>query len=152
MSIALTERGNMTLNLIKSVHDYPDKGGIPYYLHPIRVAGYLPDWAKNDEDIFLAALLHDVVEDTSLSLDDLRVMGYSPKTQVIVLWVTKSESYEFYDEWIDEIIRGGNKEAMLVKWADLQDNMDPTRPHKISDSQKTKYEKAFNKLTLALGM
>ena len=52
--------------------DQTDKSGVPYVFHPFHVAEQMPD-----ENTTVVALLHDVIEDTSYTLDDLRAMGFS---------------------------------------------------------------------------
>ena len=49
-----------------------DKSGLPYVFHPFHVAEQMPD-----EETTIVALLHDVIEDTSYTIDDLRKMGFS---------------------------------------------------------------------------
>ena len=51
--------------------DQTDKSGLPYVFHPYHVAEQMPD-----EKTTIAALLHDVIEDTSYTLQDLRDMGF----------------------------------------------------------------------------
>jgi (p)ppGpp synthase/HD superfamily hydrolase len=91
-----------------------DKEGLPYILHPLRlmmtVAG---------EEAQIVAVLHDVIEDTSVTDDDLRAAGFSEKVLAAVACVThrKDESYAEY------VVRcNGNEIVRRVKLADLQDN------------------------------
>ncbi len=79
-----------TIDLIKEAHrGQVDKGGQPYYRHPLRVMVRLGAEATAAEKI--AALLHDVVEDTGLELEGLRETGYSEEVIEIVRLVSERE-------------------------------------------------------------
>ena len=67
-----TEKTKKALKLCFEAHkDQTDKSGLPYVFHPFHLAEQMPD-----EDTTIVALLHDVVEDTDYTLDDLRRMGF----------------------------------------------------------------------------
>jgi (p)ppGpp synthase/HD superfamily hydrolase len=78
------------------------------------------------EDYKLAALLHDVIEDTKYDAADLRAMGYSERVVDAVLHLTKVEKIPYLDN-IERIAASGNKIAIAVKIADNEDNLDPER-------------------------
>jgi HD domain len=91
-----------------------DKEGLPYILHPLRVMQRV-----QGEEAMIVGVLHDVIEDTSVTADDLRHAGFSEKVVAAVLLVThrKDESYADY------VVRcKGNDIARRVKLADLEDN------------------------------
>ena len=91
-----------------------DKEGQPYILHPLRAM-----MSVEGEEAQIVAILHDVIEDTSVTADDLRQAGFSEKVIDAVLCVThrKDESYAEY------VVRcKGNEIARRVKLADLEDN------------------------------
>jgi guanosine-3',5'-bis(diphosphate) 3'-pyrophosphohydrolase len=91
-----------------------DKEGQPYILHPLRVMHTV-----HGTDAQIVALLHDVVEDTSVTLDDLRAAGFSATILDGVQCVThrKEESYADY------VIRCKTHPlGRQVKLADLEDN------------------------------
>jgi (p)ppGpp synthase/HD superfamily hydrolase len=91
-----------------------DKEGLPYILHPLRVMQRLEGLEAQ-----IVGILHDVVEDTSVSMDDLRVAGFSEAILVAVDCVThqKEQPYAEY------VIRcKANPIARQVKLADLHDN------------------------------
>ena len=70
-----------------------DKGGVPYWQHPVRVAmniGKLFPGYAQDEEILMAALLHDVMEDTEYEYADLAKMGYTERTLNICQWLDKN--------------------------------------------------------------
>jgi (p)ppGpp synthase/HD superfamily hydrolase len=96
-----------------------DKSGQPYFLHPLRVMLRL-----EGETARMAGVLHDVVEDTAVTLDDLRAAGYSEDVCAAVESVTR-RSDETYEEFVARA--GRHPVGRLVKLADLEDNMDMRR-------------------------
>src|SRR5690349_24196867 len=76
-----------TIDLMRRAHDGQiDKSGRPYYLHPLRVAMRLAFFSSEERH---AALLHDVVEDTPVTLPDLRSVGYGDKILGLVALLTR---------------------------------------------------------------
>src|SRR5690606_16788407 len=77
-----------------------DKAGKPYILHPLRLMLQFEDM-----DSQLAAVLHDVIEDGSISLDELRGIGLPETVVAAIDCLTKrpGESYESYIERIGEV-------------------------------------------------
>ena len=110
-----------------------DKGGNPYIFHVIAVT---LDLLVKDEEVIQAALLHDIVEDTNITLDDLALLGFSKRTLDCVALVTKDESLT-YQENIDRLL--GNIDACHVKHSDLRHNTMLSRLKDLS-------EKTFNKM------
>lgn len=96
-----------------------DKEGIPYILHPVMVAD-----AMETEQEVVTALLHDVVEDTFVTLDMLREQGFPDVVVEAVQKLTRPEGMEYL-----EYIRGllDNPLAVKVKRADLAHNLMPER-------------------------
>lgn len=95
--------------------------GLPYYdTHIVRVVAAVPEWARP------AAALHDVVEDTPTTLDDLRRHGFSTVTVTAVGLLTRLGN-ETYMQYIDRIVNTGApvqyQVARAVKLADLIDNL-----------------------------
>jgi (p)ppGpp synthase/HD superfamily hydrolase len=102
-----------------------DKSGQPYILHPLRVMLKL-----ETEEERMVGVLHDVVEDSGTTLDDLRARGYPEDVVRAVECVTKrrtEEGEDGYARFIDRIVREGNPLARKVKLADLADNLDVSR-------------------------
>jgi (p)ppGpp synthase/HD superfamily hydrolase len=96
-----------------------DKAGKPYILHPLRLM------MKFDElEEQLASLLHDVVEDGDVTLDELRGLGIPEVTVVAIDCLTKRPG-ETYEQFISRI--RPNPLATKVKIADIRDNLDLTR-------------------------
>lgn len=123
-----------TVEFIKKVHEnQTDKGGKPYWMHPVSVMQRI---ANPTEDEQLAALLHDVVEDTPYSLSDLRQMGYSANTVRMVDLLTRKPGSGTYIEWIESLAASGNKGAIKIKIADNEDNSDPKRIAQIPPEQQ----------------
>lgn len=92
-----------------------DKAGAPYILHPLRLMAQM-----DTESEQLTALLHDVVEDSDYTLEDLRLEGV-PGDVLEALKLLTHQQGEAYDGYIKRI--KGNPLARKVKLADLADNM-----------------------------
>jgi (p)ppGpp synthase/HD superfamily hydrolase len=123
-------------------HGQVDKGGMPYIMHPLRVMCQL-----NSESEQIAGVLHDVVEDTDVTLDDLRRMGFSEEIVTAVDHLSRREG-ESYDEFIQRI--KPNALAVRVKLADLRDNMDIRRAGTLDQKaleRFQRYQKAWRELT-----
>ena len=141
-----------TLELIRELHeDQFDGQGDPYVLHPQRVAANLLQICPlASDDMVMAALLHDVVEDCKhkgVDIEFLRQKGYSDETLEIVEILTKPEGDQRpYPEVIEDIIATGNKRAMLVKIADNMDNLHPERI-----MREDRYIASIKRLSAAVG-
>lgn len=104
------------------------KDGTPYVAHPTRVAIRAASSVSNivqpgealDLEIQVAALLHDVVEDTDMTLDQLRELGFSPSVVEAVDRLTRRPG-ETYMDFIERI--KPNVIARYVKLADIDDNL-----------------------------
>ena len=96
-----------------------DKGGHPYILHPTRVM--LSCKTVEEKTV---AMMHDLLEDTAYTEDDLREEGFPEKIIEAVVCLTKTEGEEYAD-YVERICQ--NKLAARVKLADLKDNMDLNR-------------------------
>lgn len=110
-----------------------DKAGKPYILHPLRVM-----FSREDETERICAVLHDVIEDTDITLDYLKNEGFSEEVVTILDALTR-RSNESYDEFINRILN--NKLACYVKLADLSDNMDLSRIEKPTQKDYERIEK-----------
>ncbi len=107
------------LNMMAFHEGQVDKTGVAYFYHPLRVMLRLGDSATDTEKH--AALLHDVVEDTTITLEILRGLGYSEDVLEIVELVSKREG-ETHHSFIYRIIGSRNTGAIRVKLADMIDN------------------------------
>ncbi len=123
-------------------HGQVDKAGEPYILHPLRVMAQMQ---TDDEQI--VAVLHDVVEDSDVTLDDLRRLGYSEAIVTAIDCLSRRDG-ETYDEFIQRI--KPNALAVRVKLGDLHDNMDLRRNATLDDKaleRFQRYRKAWFELT-----
>ena len=109
-----------------------DKSGMPYVFHPFHLAEQM-----EDEESIIAALLHDVVEDTAWSLADLRAMGFPEKALEAVALLTHdpAEPYLSYVARVKE-----NPIARRVKLADLRHNSDLSRIKKVTERDLKRVE------------
>ena len=110
-----------------------DKSGAPYWHHPAFVADHV-----NSPEAKVVAWLHDVVEDSEWSLDDLLAEGIWPEVVEGVDAITKraGEAYEIY---LDRV--KANSLALAVKRADLQHNMDLSRIANPTEKDFARIEK-----------
>lgn len=109
-----------------------DKAGRPYIEHPIVVSSML-----EGEDEKITALLHDVVEDTDVSLDEIRrLFGDTIADAVGCMTHDKSVDYFTYIKKIKN-----NPIARKVKLADLTHNMDLSRLPEVGESDLKRLEK-----------
>ena len=125
--------------------DKVDKGGFPYVIHLLKVYSGVSDYTEK-----VCALLHDIIEDTDISYDDLRMVGYSEEIIDILTILTKLKG-EDYRDYIERIIDSENYHAMNIKLADLRHNMDSGRiiNPKANDYERItkRYEPAYEKIS-----
>jgi guanosine-3',5'-bis(diphosphate) 3'-pyrophosphohydrolase len=116
-------------------HGQFDKGGRPYILHPLRVMSFLK---TDDEELQCIALGHDVVEDTKTTYQDLLDAGMSQRVVDGIKALTKVPGYS-YDDYKQQVM--ANKDAMLVKMADLRHNTDIRRLKGVTTKDLDRIEK-----------
>jgi (p)ppGpp synthase/HD superfamily hydrolase len=115
-----TEKTKKALKLCFEAHkDQVDKSGLPYVFHPFHLAEQM-----TDEDTTIAALLHDVAEDTDFTLDDLRGMGFGDAVMDALALLTHDDSIP-YLEYVARL--KDDPIARAVKLADLRHNSDTSR-------------------------
>lgn len=125
---------DLAISIACKAHAYEtDKANQPYIMHPVRV---MLACAQGDDQI--GAILHDVVEDTDVTLEDLRQAGFSDAIVDMVDALSKREE-EMYDEYIDRLIQ--NHRACYIKLADLCDNTNLNRISKPSKKDIRRVEK-----------
>lgn len=117
-----------------------DKGGNPYILHPLRVM-----LSMADEDDRICAVLHDVIEDSDVTLGDLKKQGFSYEVIRTVDCLTKKTG-EKYESFLDRVL--SDERAIRVKIADIEDNMDLTRIPNASQKDFDRIKKYEQALTL----
>jgi len=127
---------------VKAHAGQKDKAGAPYILHPLRIMMKMDNQAG-----MIAAMLHDVVEDSSVTLADLRAEGFSEEVIAAVDHLTRREG-EAYEIFINRLRH--NPLAVKVKLADLEDNMDIRRIENVTErdiERMQKYQTARKKLS-----
>ena len=116
-----------------------DKAGEDYIKHPEKVASFV----KTDEEKAVA-YLHDVIEDTELTVEDLHEYEFSKEVIEAVDIITKKRG-EDYQSYLNSVKK--NKLARAVKLADLRHNSDLTRLTEVTEKdikRKEKYQKAID--------
>lgn len=119
-----------------------DRGGAPYILHPLRVMLAVGP----DEDRQIAAVLHDVLEDTDVTVKDLADAGFHRDVIGAILALTRLPGMSRMDA---AKVAAINPIAMDVKIEDLRDNMDLRRIHKPNArdyARVAEYNAAYNYL------
>ncbi|MEM7055480.1 MAG: HD domain-containing protein [Bacteroidota bacterium] len=138
-----------SIELIKQYHGSARRqSGEPFYLHPLAVAHIVLDY-NQDEATVLGALLHDIVEDTALTIDQVEIR-FNKEVRNIVDGVTHLDSYKgtFYKvklsphENIRMLLEVVDKRALYVKIADRTHNM-RTIQHKPYESQRRAAEETL---------
>ena len=137
-----TDMTKKALRLCFEAHrDQRDKSGLPYVFHPFHLAEQMPD-----ELTTTVALLHDVVEDSPFTLEDLSALGFPPAVTEAVALMT----HEKGTPYLDYAARlGRNPAARTVKLADLRHNSDLTRLDRVDEealARVEKYQKAIELL------
>lgn len=120
-----------------------DKTGAPYLLHVMRVMN-----RGQTEDEKICGLLHDVVEDSATTFEDLHNAGFPDHIIAALRCLTKTSETEDYDQFISRV--KNNALAVRVKLNDLEDNMDIRRLPVIGEKELArlnKYLKAYKDLT-----
>lgn len=130
---------NLAIKVSASAHQgQSDKGGNPYFEHPKAVAESL-----TNTEYKIVAYLHDVCEDTSVTLDDLLNMGFTFRIVNSVRLLTKTKELT-YQEYLRRIRMDSC--ARAVKIADLKHNMDLSRisePTENDHKRNEKYKRAL---------
>ncbi|MEJ2538587.1 MAG: HD domain-containing protein [Gemmatimonadota bacterium] len=114
-----------------------DKSGAPYILHPLRVM-----MRVEGDDARIAAVLHDLVEDTHWTFDDLRTEGFDEAVVAALDALTRREG-ELYMDFCRRAAT--NELARQVKLADIDDNLDPARVAALPEQNRSlpdRYRKA----------
>lgn len=122
------------LRLCFAAHkDQLDKSGMPYVFHPFHLAEQM-----TDEKTTVVALLHDVIEDTDYTLEDLRSMGFDEEILSALALLTHAPDVP-YLEYVAKIKQ--NPIARAVKLADLRHNSDLSRLDTVTPYDQSRTEK-----------
>lgn len=113
-----------------------DKAGVDYIQHPLYVASQV----KTEQEKAIA-LLHDVLEDSDITVADLLAYGLSNKVVTAVQTLTKKKG-QSYQEYLEKV--KSNNLARVVKLADLKHNSDLSRLKSVSNTDYERVEKYKN--------
>lgn len=118
-----------------------DKAGQPYILHPLRVMLHMTHPEER-----IVAVLHDVIEDTTLTYEYLSAEGFTQEIQEAIKALTKLDD----EKRIDAAKRAAvNPIARIVKIADVRDNMDLSRityPKALDHERMNEYQEVLDYL------
>lgn len=129
-----TENTNKALKFMFEKHkDQCDKSGVPYVFHPFMVAN-----SMDDEDSTVVALLHDVLEDTDTSVEEIRNFGFSENVIEALMYLTHDKNVDYMD-YIRNILN--NDIAVKVKISDIIHNSDRSRLNNLTEKDTLRYEK-----------
>ena len=117
--------------------DKRDKAGDPYINHLIRVSVKL-----DTDELRIAGLLHDVLEDTDVNKEMLSELGFSKRIIEIVSGVTNIKGLD-YDSKIKKIIDNGDIDVIKLKYSDMSDNADEGRLSRLSVVTRNKLVKKY---------
>ena len=132
--VIYTEMTKKALKLCFEAHkEQIDKSGMPYVFHPFHLAEQM-----QDEESTIVALLHDVIEDTDYTLDDLRKMGFDDSVLAAINLMTHEDDVPYMD-YVEQIKT--NPIAKTVKLADLRHNSDMTRLEVVTPRDQERAEK-----------
>ena len=121
-----------------------DLAGMPYISHLVHVA--------ETSGCTSLGLLHDILEATDTTADDLLTAGFEPELVAQVVTLTKKPD-EMYENYIDRVIASQDPEVLRVKSADLRHNMDVSRLPALTNKHTErlrKYHAAYLKIQSAL--
>ena len=129
-----TKKTKLAMRIAFDAHkDQMDKCGVPYVFHPIHLAEQM-----QDETTTCVALLHDVVEDTDITFEDLEKYGFDGKVIEALKLLTHADDVPYMD-YVAALKH--NSVAKTVKLADLRHNSDMTRLDEIDDYALKRAEK-----------
>jgi (p)ppGpp synthase/HD superfamily hydrolase len=112
-----------------------DKGGVPYIMHCLHVMNGVKHLGT---EAMIAAVLHDLIEDTDWTAENLIAAGFNPHTISIIVLLTHLKG-ESYDEYIMRV--AVSRRARAIKMADLRHNSDIHRMKGLSDKDFKRIEK-----------
>ena len=134
---------DLALSIARQAHEGQlDKAGVDYIKHPIYVASQV-----ETEEEKAVALLHDVLEDSSVTAEELLIAGL-PETVVTTVQVLTKQTGQDYQTYLQAV--KSNPLACRVKLADLKHNSDLSRLTSITEKDRArlkKYKKAIDFLS-----
>ena len=139
-----TDKTKKAMKLCYEAHkDQVDKSGLPYVFHPAHVAEQMTDEATT-----IVALLHDVVEDTDYTLEDLAAEGFGKDILEAVALMTHEDDVPYLD-YVAKL--KDNPIARAVKLADLAHNSDLSRIGEVDEETRERLEKYKKAMALLEG-
>ena len=136
-----TDNTKKALKLCFEAHkNQVDKSGIPYVFHPFHLAEQM-----TTEETTIIALLHDLVEDTDYTIEDLINMGFDKAITDAIALMTHDDDVDYMD--YVRIIKE-NPIAKTVKMADLKHNSDITRLDVVDEKALNRREKYLKAIAL----
>ena len=139
-----TDETKKALKLCFEAHkNQVDKSGMPYVFHPFHVAEQMTDEATT-----IVALLHDVVEDTDYTLEDLAAEGFGEDILEAVALMTHEDDVPYLD-YVAKL--KDNPIARAVKLADLAHNSDLSRIGEVDEETRERLEKYQKAIALLKG-
>ncbi|MBO5747273.1 MAG: GTP pyrophosphokinase [Clostridia bacterium] len=140
-----TKMTKKALKLCFDVHkEQVDKSGMPYVFHPFHLAEQM-----TDEVTTVVALLHDVVEDSDITFEDLEKEGFEKSVIDALKLLTHKDKSVLYMDYVAKI--KGNPIATAVKLADLRHNTDLTRLDVIDQKALTRRKNYLDAIMLLEG-
>ena len=129
-----TEQTKKALKLCFEAHkEQVDKSGLPYVFHPFHLAEQM-----ETEETVICALLHDVVEDTDMTFQDLEQMGFPARVIEALKLLTHDDAVPYLD-YVAQIKK--DPIARAVKLADLKHNSDLSRLDHVDEKALKRVEK-----------
>lgn len=125
-------------NVASASHGNQRYGNLPYLYHLVKVVERVR-YSTDNEDVIIAAILHDVVEDTEVTRDDV-LERFGAKVAEIVDFLTH-RYYISYTEYLQRVLL--SEDATLIKICDLEENLS----NSPNTTQTEKYLNALNFLT-----
>lgn len=139
-----TDLTKKALKLCYEAHrDQYDKGGIPYVFHSIHVAEQL-----EDELSVCVALMHDIIEDTAYTMEDVEELGFPKEVLDALRCITRQEKQDYMD--YIRVVKT-NALATRVKLVDLEHNSDLTRLEEVDEKALRRIERYKKAKEILLG-
>lgn len=136
-----TDKTKRAMILCFEAHkDQKDKSGLPYVFHPFHLADQM-----ETEETIIVALLHDVAEDTDITLKDLEKEGFGPEVMQALKLLTHDEKVDYMD-YIRAIKE--NPIAKAVKLADLRHNSDLSRLNAVDEKALERRQRYLQAMAL----
>ena len=136
-----TPKTKIAMKLCFDAHkEQTDKSGLPYVFHPFHLAEQMQDEATT-----IVALLHDVAEDTDMTLEQISEFGFGEEVMSALVLMTHSDEVPYMD-YVRAI--KPNPVARAVKLADLKHNSDLSRLDEVTPKALQRREKYLQAIAL----